>query len=193
MRLGYKLSVAVACLVCLIGFRASAQESPAQPGSGAKVCVAVISNPTTTPLLEERMTARLARGVSDKKITAVVMESTTTDSRELRPTLENSREMKEKECDYLVITHVSDPRTHPTELHSPEISIGGRRPSTDASDSQPTYRDNLEINFAVFRPGNPKAVVDGRILDRPSANSADSLMQAMDREGIRINRELKKK
>ena len=133
-----------------------------------------------------------------KKLTAIEMDSATGDAKQLRPTLENSEEMKRRGCDYLVLTQVSDPKSNPTEIRSPEISIGGRVPSTDASDplegsSGPVYRDNLEINFAVFRPGNPKSVFDTRILDRPSASVSDSLMQGMDREGGRVAKELAKK
>ena len=193
MRLGYCFSLLLALSISLVPVQLNAQEVSAQPGSGAKVCVAIISNRTTTALLEERMAARLAKEISDKKLSGMALESRTTDDRELRPTLENSREMKEKDCEYLVLTQVADQRIRSTVLRTPENSIGGRPPSTDASDSQPVSRDNLEINFAVFRPGNPKPVVDGKFFDRPSSNSADSLMQAMDREGTRINHELKKK
>ncbi len=144
------------------------------------------------------MTERLARGLSDKTVRAVVLDSRTTSDRNLHPTLQNSEEIKSKECDYLLLTQVSNPRFHPTDLGTPQISIGGKVPSVDASDplagqSGPQRRDNLEINFALFRPGNPKAVLDTRILDRPSANVSDSLMQAMDREASRIQHEIKKK
>jgi hypothetical protein len=193
MRSGYCLFLVLNPIVWFVSSAANSQELSAQSGSGAKVCVAVVSNRTSTSLSEDRMTARLVRGASDKKITAVALESSTTNGRELRPTLENSREMKNQECDYLVLTQISDPRSHPTEPRLPEISIGGRVPSVDASDPGSVYRDTLEIDFAVFRPGNSKPVLDTRILDRPSANVSDSLMQAMDREGSRINRELKKK
>ena len=176
----------------------TAQELSAQTGSGAKVCVAVVNNHTTQSLDPDRMTARLVRTITDnkKKLTAIGMDSATGDAKQLRPTLENSEEMKSRECDYLVLTQVSDPKNEPTELHSPEISIGGRVPSIDASDTlggRPVYRDNLEINFAVFRPGNPKPVLDTRILERPSGNVSDSLMQGMDREGNRVSKELGKK
>jgi hypothetical protein len=177
----------------------TARELSSQTGTGAKVCVAVVNNRTAKSMDPDRMTVRLVRAITDKKkLTAIAMESAAGDSKELRPTLENSEEMKRRECDYLVLTQVSDPKSNPTELRSPQITIGGKVPSTDASDplggqSGPVSRDNLEINFAVFRPGNPKAVLDTRILDRPSANVSDSLMQGMDREGSRVSKELGKK
>jgi hypothetical protein len=59
--------------------------------------------------------------------------------------------------------------------------------------SGPVYRKELEINFAIFRPGNLKPVLDTRIYDRPRANASDSLMDSMDREGDRIKHDLKKK
>ena len=79
------------------------------------------------------------------------------------------------------------------------ISIGHARvPSTDASDplggqSGPVYRNELEINFAVFRAGNPYPILDTQILDRARTNASDSLIDAMDREGNRVRHELEKK
>ena len=170
------------------------QELSSQPGSGAKVCVAEVNNRTGKSLFVERMTERLVRGLSESKLIAVVMDSTTTSDRELHPTLENSQELKRRECNYLVLTQVADPRAHPTELKIPEISIGGRAPSVDASDPPGTPpRDNLEVRFALFRPGAPKAVTDTTFPAQPSANVSDSLMQAMDRVANRIGHDLKKK
>ncbi len=177
---------------------ASPQEMSSQEAQGTKVCVALVNDASPKSLDEERMTQRLARSLGDKTVTAVVLDSRTTSDRNLHPTTQNSEEMKSKQCDYLLVTQVSEPRSHPADFGSPQISIGGRVPSVDASDplggqSGPQRRDNLEINFALFRPGNPKAVLDTRILDRPSANVSDSLMQAMDREASRIQHEIKKK
>jgi hypothetical protein len=145
------------------------------------------------------MTARLVKAVSDKTLSAAAMDSTTGNSKELRPTLENSEEMKDKDCDYLVLTMVTGSSSHVNLPRDPEVSIGSARvPSIDASDpmggqSGPVYRDELNINFAVFRSGDPKPILDTRILDRARTNSSDSLMDAMDREGNRINHELKKR
>ena len=174
------------------------QELSSQPGAGAKVCVAEVSNQTNKSLFEERMTERLAKSLSEGKVTAVVMDSTTTSDRELHPTVQNGEELKRRECDYLVLTQVTDPRANSTEPRIPDISIGRKVPSVDASDpmggqSGPQYRDNLEVNFAVFRPGALKAVLNTRLLDQPSANVSDSMMQAMDREASRIGHEIKKK
>lgn len=196
MRLGYSLSVLLSLPISLLTVQANSQELSAQPGSGAKVCVAIVNNQTAEPLDRDRMTVRLVKAIGDKKLSVMAMDSITGNSRDLRPTLENSHEMKDKECDYLVLTRVLNPSDHPTEIRSPQISIGGRAPSTDASDrlgDQSAYRENLQIDFALFRPRNPKPLLDTRILDRPSANVTDSLMQAMDREGTRVSHELKKK
>jgi hypothetical protein len=59
--------------------------------------------------------------------------------------------------------------------------------------SGPVYRENLEINFALFRPGKPSATMNATILAQPSANVSDSLMLAMDRVANRVSHELKKK
>jgi hypothetical protein len=177
---------------------AAPQENSSRPSSGKSVCVAVVNNHSAHSLFVERMTERLARSLSGSKIKAVAMDSSTTGDRTLHPTAENGAELKSRECDYLVLTQVTDPKDHnPTELRSPDISIGKRTPSMDASDplggtSGSAYRDNLEVNFALFRPGTLKAMLDTRILDQPSGNVSDSLIQTMDRVANRINHELKK-
>jgi hypothetical protein len=198
MRRACCISFSLQILLLASGTPVWSQELSAEPGSGAKVCVAEVNNRTAKSLFVERMTERLARSLSENKLTAVVMDSTTTSDRELHPTLQNSEELKRRECDYLVLTQVAGPKTRPTEPVIPPISIGGKVPSVDASDplggqSGPQYRDNLEINFAVFRPGSPKPVLNAKILDQPSGSVTDSLMPAMDREANRIGHELKKK
>jgi len=92
---------------------------------------------------------------------------------------------------------ITDPKAHRTEPRD-QISIGGKTPSVDASDpmggsSGPVYRDSLEIDFALFRAGTPTAVTNATLLEQPSANVSDSLVQAMDRAANRVHHELKKK
>ena len=163
-----------------------------------KVCVALVSNRTATTLFLERMTERLAKSLVQNKLAALAMDSPTTDDRALHPTLANGEELKRKECDYLVLTQVTNPKTNLTEPRVPSITIGGKVPSTDASDpmggqSGPVYRDNLAIDFALFRPGRFSAVMNATILAQPSANVSDSLVQTMDRVANRVAHELKKK
>jgi hypothetical protein len=165
---------------------------------GPKVCVAVVANRTGTSLFVERMAERLAKSLVENKLFAVAMDSATTDDRELRPTLANSGELKRLECDFLVLTQVTNPKANLTEPRVPSVTIGGKVPSTDASDpmggqSGPVYRDNLEIDFALFRPGKFAAMMNATILAQPSANVSDSLVQAMDRVANRVGHELKKK
>ncbi len=199
MRLGYRFSLLLAVPLSLAPIHANSQELSAQPGSGAKVCVAVVNNHSPELLDQDRMTARLVKALADKKLSAVTMDSVTGNSKELRPTLENSQEMKDKGCDYLVLTMVTKPNPRNPTSGDAQISIGHAKiPSVDASDpmggeSGPVYRDELNINFAVFRPGNIKPVMDTQIYDRPRANTSDSLMDGMDQEGNRIKHELKKK
>jgi uncharacterized protein GlcG (DUF336 family) len=194
MRLGYKFSVLSSVAVCLAPFQATSQKL-----SGAKVCVAVVNNHTAELLTPDRMTVRLVKAVSDKKLSAVAMDSSTGNSKELRPTLENSQEMKSKECDYLLLTMVTGSSKRAGSSSDAGISIGHARvPSTDASDpmggqSGPVYRSELEVNFAVFRSGGLNPILDTLILDRPRANASDSLMDAMDREGNRVKHKLEKK
>lgn len=165
-----------------------------QPETGGKVCVAGVNNRTGKSLSVERMTERLARSLSESKLIAVVMDSATTGDRELHLTLQNSEELKRRECNDVVLTQVVDTRSHPTELKLPEISIGGKAPNVDASDPPGTpARENLEVRFALFRPGSPKAVTDTSFSAQPSPNVSDSFMQAMDRVANRIGHDVKKK
>ena len=163
-----------------------------------KVCVAGISNRTATSLFEERMAARLAKSLVQNKLAAVTMDTSTTNDRELHPTVENGNEMKRQECDFVLLTQVRDPKRDLTEPRMPPVSIGGRVPSTDASDpmggqSGPVYRDDLEIDFALFRAGSFDATTNASILEKPSANVSDSLVQAMDRIANRVAHDLKNK
>lgn len=163
-----------------------------------KVCVAGISNRTATSLFEERMAARLTKSLIQNKLAAVAMDSVTTDNRELYPTVANGEETKRQKCDYVVLTQVRDPRIDGTAPRVSPAAIGGRVPSTDASDpmggqSGPAYRDDLEIDFALFRVGSFDATTNTSILEKPSANVSDSLVQAMDRVANRVAHDLKKK
>jgi hypothetical protein len=183
---------------CALTSVARPQDKSPAPDSRTKVCVAVVNNRTSNSIMEDRMTERLARGLSDSKLIGIVMDSVTTKDRELHSTIENSEEVKSLECDYLVLTQVSDPRSHPVDMSTPSISIGGKAPSTDVSDpmggqSHTPTRDTLDVNFAVFRTGSPKALLNTKVSDQVSANVSDSLMQAVDREANRIGHDLKKK
>jgi hypothetical protein len=174
-------------------------EIPSQPKSDGRVCVAVVSNASTEPAFAERMTARLTKSLNENKINDLMMETRTTTGRQLQPTIENGNEARDKDCDYVLLTQIVDPRAHhPFEPQGSEISIGGRVPSIDASDplggsSGPVYRENLQIGFAMFRIGRFKPVLDTVLKDRPSANVSDSLVLAMDREANRVSHELRKK
>src|SRR5450432_3640591 len=114
-------------VVLLLPCLAAPQELSSQPSSGKSVCVALVDNHSTHSLFVERMTERLVRSLSGSKIKAVAMDSSTTGDRTLHPTDENGAELKRRECDYLVLTQVTDPKDHnPTDFRSPDISIGKR-------------------------------------------------------------------
>jgi hypothetical protein len=184
-------------LFSLVSAVPSQSKESSEPEIRPKMCVAMVTNRTTTSLFVERMTERLTKSLVQNKLAAVALDSATTDDRELHPTLANSVELKRLECDYLVLTQVANPKARLAEPRAPTITIGGRVPSTDASDrggqSGPSSRDNLEIDFALFRPGKPSAMMNATILEQPSANVSDSLMQVMDRVANRVAHELKKK
>jgi len=154
--------------------------------------VAEVNNRTATSLMTDRLTERLARNLTSKKRKAVAMQSRTTGQHDLRPTAENSEEAKQLECNYLVLTQVTDPRSNPTDLAGPQISIGGRRPSIDTGDPNgSTARDSLEINFALYRTGSLEPLLQTSLRDEPSDTIAASLTQGIDREANRIEHELK--
>jgi hypothetical protein len=105
-------------------------EIPSQPKSDGRVCVAIVNNMSTTPAFVERMTARLTKNLKENKINALMMDSRTTTGRQLQPTIENGNEARDKECDYMLLTQIVDPREHPFDPQGPEISIGGRVPAS---------------------------------------------------------------
>lgn len=189
MRLRYPVLL-TGVIVCRFTPWGCAQDTSVD--SRLKICVAEINNRTATSLMTDRLTERLARNLTSKERKAVAMQSRTTDRRDLRPTVENSEEAKQLECNYLVLTQVTDPRSNPTDLAGPQIAIGGRRPSPDSGDPVgASVRDSLEIDFALYRTGSPEPLLQTRLLDEPSSTIALSLTQGMDREANRIGHELK--
>ena len=173
------------------------QDLPSQPKAGAKVCVATVENASATSAVVERLTDRLTKSLKQGKFNALSMDSQTTDKYPLEMSTHNGEEAKQKECDYVLLTQIRDPREHPLEPQPPQISIGGRVPSIDASDplggsSGPVYRENLQVAFALYRIGRFKPVLSTYVLERPARNVADSLLPAMDHEANRVGHELKK-
>lgn len=172
-----------------------AQDKNAAPEG--KVCVATVGNASTTSAFVEHMTERLVRSLKQDRVEAFGMRSRTSNHYPLQPSQANGQESGQKECKFILLTQVRDPGQHPLERRVPEISIGGRVPSTDASDpmggsSGPVHRANLHVAFALFRVGRAEAVVDTYVMDRPAANVSDTLLEAMDREASRVSSEMKK-
>ena len=182
------------CSVALTLSTLTAQDLPSQPKSGAKVCVAGVANASATSAFVEHLTERLAQSLKQDKINAVIMDSRTTEKYPMQLSAENGDEVKEKGCDYALLSQIRDPKQHPFEPQPPQISIGGRVPSTDASDSlsRPVYRDNLQVAIALFRVGSFKPVLDAYVLERPSSSVSETLLSAMDHEANRVEHELKK-
>jgi hypothetical protein len=177
---------------------ALSQDIPSHPKPGATVCVATVTNIGARSAFVDRLTERLTKDLREERIKALAMESRTTADAKLHPTQENGEEAKSKECDYMLLTQIADPKTRPFDPQSPQISIGGRVPSTDASDplggsSGPVYRENVQISFALFPMDRLKPVIDTVILAQPSGHASDNLMSAMDHEANRVSAELKKK
>ena len=176
---------------------AGAQQLESAPAAN-KVCVATVANASTTSAFVERLTDRLVKRLKQNKVEARKITSATASRGDLQPSRENGEESRDQACNYVLLTRIRDPRQHPFEARAPEVSIGGRVPSVDASDplggsSGPVYRDNLEVGFAVFPVPGVEALVNTVVLERASANVADTLLPAMDREANRISHELRKR
>jgi hypothetical protein len=191
-----RCSVFFVCFLAVTSTIVAQDELPPQLKNG-KLCVATIGNASTTPAIPERLTERLTKSLKQNKINAVTMDSWTMDKYPLELSTENGEEAKQKECDYILLSQIRDPRQHPLEPQPPQISIGSRVPSIDASDplggsSGPVYRENVQVVFAVFQIGRFKPVLDTYVLERPAGNVSDSLLPAMDHEANRVARELKK-
>ena len=168
------------------------------PVDQPRICVAAVANASTVPAMIERLTDRLTKDLAKDKFGAISMDSSTTLERKLHPSPANGEEARDKECDYVLLTQIWHPRPLTAQGTGAEISIGGRVPSVDAADpmggsSGPVYRENMQVNFALFPMGKPDPKLDTYILDRSSANVSDSFLAAMDREANRVSHELKKK
>jgi len=197
MRILSPFAFSIALLLSPLSVSAWQQAFPPPPGKGQAICVAVVANASAKSIFVERMTQRLTKNLKDNKVKALMMDSATTTQHKLEPSAENGEESRHKDCDYILLTQILDPQAHPLDPQMPTISIGGRVPSTDASDpmggsSGPVYRDNLKISFALFRRGQWKPILDTYIQERPSGNVSDSLLPAMDREANRVSHEMNK-
>jgi hypothetical protein len=188
---------ALLVLTLLAPVVASPQEAmPVPPADGGKLCVATVANTSTALAMPDRLTQRLAKSLRQNKVRVVTMESATTMQSQLRPTTENGEESKQNDCQFILLTQIRIKHLGPVES-TPEISIGGRVPSTDASDplggqSGPVYRDNVEIRFALFRTDRFEPQLETVLLERPTSSATDSFMISMDREANRIAKEWKK-
>ena len=188
------------CTLALLPVTSSlaAQEVSSQTSRGARLCVATVGNASTTSAFVERLTERLTKSLKQNKVNAVTMKSPTRDKHPLALSPDNGEEAKQKECDYILLSQVRDPRQHPFEQQPPEITIGGRVPSVDASDplggsSGPVYRENLQVDFALFQLGRFKPLLATYVLERPARNVSDTLLPAMDHEANRVAGEWRKK
>ena len=195
---GFSFRSLLALLICVPGSSAAPQAAmPAQQADGAEVCVATVANASTAPAMLDRLTQRLVNSLKQNKVPGVAMDSATTMQSQLRPTIDNGVESKQKECDFILLTQIRAKPLSPAE-GQPEISVGGRVPSIDASDplggqSGPAYRENVEIRFALFRTDRFDPDVEAVLLERPTSGATDSFMGGMDREANRIGKEWKKK
>jgi hypothetical protein len=172
---------------------AQSSESP-----DAKVCVAVVSNASAVSADLDRLTERLVKSLKRNKYDAVAMDSSTTMNHTLQPTRENKDEADDKQCKYTVLTQIVENRAHPAA--APTRRPGGPIvPDLDASATQPgpgstpPYREEMQINFALFRERRVDPVADTSIFQQASASVSDTFMAAMDRVASRVSHEMKKK
>jgi hypothetical protein len=182
---------------CLSFIAATALNAAAQ-AVAPRVCVASVSNASTVPAMVDHLSERLTKDLAKNKLDSLGLSSSTTLDPELHLTADNGEEARSKECDYILLTQIYSKRPLTAQGTEPGVSTGGRLPSVDASDpmggsSGPVYREEMQVKFAIFRPGHPDPMLDTNIWERSSANVSDSFLQAMDREASRVSHELKKK
>ena len=185
--------------VCVfLSFSLSSIALIAQSSEPSKVCVAVVSNASTASADLDLLTQRLVKTLKKNKQDAVTMDSSTTMNRTLRPTRENTDEADDKQCEYTVLTKIVENRAHPAAL--PTGRPGGPIvPDLDASATQPgpgsrpPVREEMQIDFALFRERRVDPVIDTSIFQTASQGVSDSFMSAMDRVASRVSHEMKKK
>jgi hypothetical protein len=167
------------------------------PPPSPKICVATVANASATSAFRERLSERLVKSIQRSKLEAVAMDSSTTMKPPLRPTRQNSDEAEDKHCDYTLLTQILETRAHPA---APQTipRPGAEVPSIDASDplggqSGPVYREETQINFALFPLSHYEPILDAFILERASATVSDSFLTGMDRIANRVRDAIKKK
>jgi hypothetical protein len=180
----------LAATLLLIAFQSSPRTSP-------NICVANVANASTISASRSRLTERIVKSIERNKLTALAMDSDTTMQSTLRPTRANSDEADRKGCDYTLLTQIVQTR-HESPGPQTAPRPGARIPSVDASDpmggqSGPVYREETQIDFALFRISRYEPVVDDYVLERASATVSDTFLAGMDRIASRVASELKKK
>lgn len=187
----------IAALLILLCPALLLAQSPSPESKNPKVCVAMVANASAVSAPLERLTERLAKSLKRGKVEAMAMDSSTIMDRNLRPTRLNVEEADDKQCDYTLLTQIVESRAHPAA--PPTLRRNGATvPSVDAADplggnSGPVYRENMQIDFALFRASHYDPVVDTYILERASANVSDTFLTGMDRIANRVSHDLKKK
>ena len=186
----------VAMFLAVVTARLLGQSAPSKPPA-PRICVAGVANASTVSADLGRLGDRLVAGLKRNKFDAVTMDSSTSMNRRLPPTRDNSDEAGAKQCDYTVLTRIVENRAHPAA--SPTARPGGPTvPSIDAADtmggnSGPVYREEMEMDFALFRTSRADPLFDTSILERASAGVSDTFQSAMDRIASRVTHEIRKK
>ena len=170
----------------------------AQSSEPSKVCVAVVSNASTASADLDLLTQRLVKALKKNRQDAIAMDSNTTMEHRLWPTRQNTDEAEDKQCEYTVLTRIVENRAHPA---APPMGRPGGPivPDLDASATQPgstsapPIREEMQIDFALFRERKVDPVIDSSIFQAASQGVSDSFMAGMDRIASRVSREMKKK
>ncbi|HKD01223.1 MAG TPA: hypothetical protein VKB77_02300 [Terriglobales bacterium] len=171
------------------------QSTPSKPPA-PRICVAGVANASTVSADLGRLADRLVAGLKRNKFDAVTMDSSTSMNHRLQPTRDNADEADAKQCDYTVLTRIVENRAHPAAPLT--ARPGAIVPSVDAADtmggnSGPVYREEMEMDFALFRTSRADPLFDTSILERASAGVSDTFQSAMDRIASRVTHEIRKK
>jgi len=171
------------------------QSTPSKPPA-AKICVAGVANASAASADLGRLADRLVAGLKRNRFDAVTMDSSTPMNGRLQPTRDNYDEADAKQCDYTVLTRMVENRAHRAVPLT--ARPGATVPSIDAADtmggnSGPVYREEMEVDFALFRTSRADPLVDTSMLERASAGVSDTFQSAMDRIANRVTHEIRKK
>ena len=192
--LGILSGSALLFLLPVLPATAFAQHLPAPSKPEAKVCVAQVANLSAESVREPWLTTQLSSNLKRFKLDVLTLESRTPARRRIELDLDTAAEVRDKNCDYVLLTQIVDLRRGILGSTQPNISLGKRIPGTDASEGPGLGRQNdVQLRYALFRIGRPEPVFEDAISEQSSTSTNYNVEADVDREAARIRHELTKK